>query len=211
MVVTPPNPKLIAFVDGQNLYHAAREAFGYTWPNYDVLALARTISSQHGWPLQQVRFYTGVPSAGDDPFWHGFWANKTAAMGGQGLYVFCRELAYQNRIIKLPDGTTHSVLIGTEKGVDVRIAIDIVRLAHNRAYDVALLFSQDQDLSEVADEIRVIAREQDRWIKVASAYPTSPASQTKRGIERTDWIKIDRTTYDACLDPRDYRAKQIGI
>jgi hypothetical protein len=28
-----------------------------------------------------------------------------------------------------------------------------------------------------------------------------------RGINGTDWIKIDRATYDACLDARDYRPK----
>ena len=27
--------RAFAFVDGQNLYFAAREAFGYTYPNYD--------------------------------------------------------------------------------------------------------------------------------------------------------------------------------
>jgi hypothetical protein len=29
-----------------------------------------------------------------------------------------------------------------------------------------------------------------------------------RGIDRTDWIQVDRETYDACLDPRDYRPKR---
>ena len=33
--------RAVAFVDVQNLYHAAREAFGYTYPNYDVSALLR--------------------------------------------------------------------------------------------------------------------------------------------------------------------------
>jgi hypothetical protein len=99
-------------------------------------------------------------------------------------------------------------LVGQEKGVDVRLALDIVRLAHRRVYDVAVVFSQDQDLSEVADEVRVIAQEQDRWIKMASAFPASPTSRNKRGINRTDWIQLDRATYDACLDPRDYRPKR---
>jgi uncharacterized LabA/DUF88 family protein len=71
----------------------------------------------------------------------------------------------------LADGTTQTLLSGEEKGVDVRIALDVIRLAHQREYDVALIFSQDQDLSEVAEEIWVIAREQDRWIKVACAFP----------------------------------------
>jgi len=107
----------------------------------------------------------------------------------------------------LRDGSTRSILIGEEKGVDVRLALDAVRMAHRREYDVALILSQDQDLSEVAEEIRSIAREQARWIKIASAYPTSPSSPNRRGIDKTDWIRIDRTTYDACLDRRDYRRR----
>jgi len=97
-------------------------------------------------------------------------------------------------------------LTGVEKGIDVRIAVDVIRLAHKGTFDVALLFCRDQDLSEVADEIREIARDQKRWIKIASAYPYSPVSRM-RGIDKTDWIKLDRATYDACLDTRDYRPK----
>jgi len=40
MPQAPANPRAIAFVDGQNLFNAAKEAFGYTYPNYDVLKLA---------------------------------------------------------------------------------------------------------------------------------------------------------------------------
>ena len=36
----PPAKRAVAFVDGQNLFHAAREAFGNSYPNYDVSALA---------------------------------------------------------------------------------------------------------------------------------------------------------------------------
>jgi len=89
--------------------------------------------------------------------------------------------------------------------VDVRLALDVVRGALRADYDVALIFSQDQDLSEVADEIRAIAVQQDRWIKVASAFPASPTSANKRGIEKTDWINIARAEYDRCIDPNDYR------
>ena len=95
--------------------------------------------------------------------------------------------------------------MGQEKGIDVRIALDIIRATLQNACDVCLVFSQDQDLSEVADEVRIIAREQGRWIKMASAFPVSPTAKNTRGINGTDWIKIDRKTYDACIDPNDYR------
>lgn len=39
----PPIKRAIAFVDGQNLFHAARHAFGYTFPNYDVKKLAQAV------------------------------------------------------------------------------------------------------------------------------------------------------------------------
>jgi hypothetical protein len=128
-------------------------------------------------------------------------------MGRDGVITFSRSLRYRNQTIRLPDGREHTMLVGQEKGIDIRIALDVVRLAHERVFDVAVVFSQDQDLSEVADEIRVIAREQDRWIKIVSAFPVSPTATNRRGINKTDWIEIDRAMYDACIDPRDYRPK----
>ena len=206
----PPEPavkRAIAFIDGQNLFHAARESFGYPYPSYDVSALAMAVSQAQGWARSQTRFYTGIPDPNDDPFWHSFWSAKLAVMGRQDVHLFARSLRYRNRVVNLADGTKHTFLAGEEKGIDVRIALDIIRLAHREEFDVALIFSQDQDLSEVADEIRAIAGEQNRWIKVASAFPFSPTTRNRRGIEKTDWIKVDRVTYDACLDRRDYRPK----
>jgi hypothetical protein len=53
----------------------------------------------------------------------------------------------------------------------------------------------------------LIAAEQGRWIKMTSAYPYSPTSMV-RGINKTDWIPLDRATYDKCLDARDYQPKR---
>lgn len=44
----PPVKRTVVFVEGQNLYHAAREAFGYTCPNYDVVALAKQVCKGQG-------------------------------------------------------------------------------------------------------------------------------------------------------------------
>ena len=208
MASEPAIKRAVAFVDGQNLFYAAKIAFGYPYPNYDILPLATAICQQQGWQLSDVRFYTGIPDATDNAFWNHFWTAKLAQMGRDKIAVFSRPLRYRNQTVRLPGGKTHTFLVGSEKGVDVRIAIDVIRLAHRGAFDVALVLSQDQDLSEVADEIRVIGREQNRWIKIASAFPTSPAFKNTHGIHRTDWIKIDRAAYDACIDPRDYRPKK---
>ena len=209
MPVEPLVKRVVTFIDGQNLYHATRESFGYTYPNFDVKSLSQKICQTKGWNLTQVRFYTGVPDKSDDSVWNHFWVAKMRVMSWQQVVVFSRSLRYRNQRIKLPDGTDHTFLVGVEKGIDVRIAIDVIRMAHHNEYDVALIFSQDQDLSEVAQEIRTISQEQDRWIKVACAFPNSPTTLNRRGIEKTDWILIDRATYDSCLDKRDYRPKSL--
>ena len=85
------------------------------------------------------------------------------------------------------------------------VRLYISELRHQ--FDVALIFRQDQDLSELGSLIRQVAGFQNRWIKIASAFPDSPAAPNRRGINRTDWCPIDKPVYDACIDPRDYRPK----
>ncbi len=207
MPVEPPVKRVVAFIDGQNLFYAAKKAFGYRFPNYDPKALAERITAARGWTLSQTFFYTGIPAPTDNAFWNHFWAAKLAVMGTRGIRTFCRSLRYRNQTVRLPGGGTTTILVGEEKGVDVRLALDVVRMAREDRYDVALIFSQDQDLSEAADEVRAISIQQGRWIKVACVFPLSPTTENRRGINGTDWITIDRATYDACLDPNDYRPR----
>ncbi len=63
MPKAPAAPRAIAFFDAQNLFNAAKEAFGYSYPNYDVLRLAHEVASAGGWSLVETRFYTGIPDA----------------------------------------------------------------------------------------------------------------------------------------------------
>ena len=86
----PPEPfskRAIAFIDGQNLFHAVRDAFGYNHPNYDVSALAYAIGKAQCWRILQTRFYTGLPEPEHDAQWHSFWSRKLGVMGRQGVFV----------------------------------------------------------------------------------------------------------------------------
>lgn len=208
MSIEPPHKKVVTFFDGQNLYKAAEEAFEVRFPDYDPLLLSTKICQQRDdWSLHEIRFYTGIPPKDRDEFWHGFWARKLAQMGKQGIVVFKRHLRYRRKEIHFGHGGSIGAEIAQEKGIDVRIAIDVIRLALHGVYDVAVIFSQDQDLSEVADEIRSIAAERERWIKICSAFPVSPrrSKNNCRGINKTDWIEIDEQLYKSCVDKRDYR------
>jgi hypothetical protein len=141
-----------AEAEAENLYRSAKTAFGYHYPNYDVHALAHATCARQGWRLDHVQFYTGIPGIADNPFWNHFWTAKFAQMGRQGIQVFWRPLRYRNESVRLPDGPEVTVLVGREKGVDVRLALDAVHLAQDRSHHLRRLPrpprlpAQDQNL-----------------------------------------------------------------
>ena len=197
-MIEPSNKRVSFFIDGQNLFYAVKEAFGYQYPNYDVKKLSRCVCQKQGWgePVS-IHFYTGMPEKNKSPQWHGFWRRKLDEMKNHGVSVFSRRLVYS--------GSSHPEFIGREKGIDVRLALDVIREISEDICNIAVIFSQDQDFSEVAKDVRAIARREKRWIKIASAFPFNPECYNPRGINDTDWIKIDKKMYDECIDPKDYR------
>jgi hypothetical protein len=76
----PPEPaekRIVAFFDGQNLFHSAQRAFAHSYPNFDAKRLAAAAcATRQNWRLTGVRFYTGVPSLRYDPAMRGFWDAK---------------------------------------------------------------------------------------------------------------------------------------
>jgi NYN domain len=124
-----------------------------------------------------------------------------------GIVVTTRPIRYRTETI-IQDDVEQIHTTPQEKGVDVRLALDIVSRARTKQFDVAVVYSQDQDLAEVVEEVREISIEQDRWIGVACAFPSGPSATASRGIDKTKWFRMDQAFYDACLDPHDYRPKK---
>jgi uncharacterized LabA/DUF88 family protein len=204
-IAEPAEKRAIAFFDGQNLFRHAKTAFGHIHPNYDPKKLFGAICLEKGWKSQGVRFYTGIPGTSGDPMWQAYWSNRLLQMRRAGIMVTSRELRYHEVQSVQPDGTTKTEKVAHEKGIDVRLALDVVRLARQKQYDVGVIFSQDQDLAEVVAEVKEIAGEQFRWIKIVSAYPSGPNATSSRGITGADWLPIIQGVYDQNLDPKDYR------
>ncbi len=199
-----------AFIDGQNLFYAVREKFGYTYPNYDVRKLAEHVTqAEPDRVLARVHFYTGLHAQAEDAFWHGFWSRKILAMQHAGIQVFHRPLKYAEIKVPLPTGGSKILRRGREKGVDVRLALDLVGMARRREYDTAIVFSQDSDLEEAVKEVYEIRRELGTWLKVECAFPLGISAQRPRGLDATQWRPIDRATYDRCIDPTDYRPPRV--
>lgn len=183
--------RTIIFIDGQNLYHGARRAWvlttpvpssPYAWPSYDVEKLANALVARvPGRTLSEIRFYTGVPNPvlGDqERFWHGFWSNKLRYLRSRGIYV------YRGRVN--PGGQ--------EKGVDVSIATDLVRLTYEQQYEAAIIVSQDWDFGPAVRLAKNIAHAQGRSLIFESAFPVGPGVLSRRGIPGTTWIHIDKAT-----------------
>lgn len=199
----------MGFFDVQNLFQHAKAAFGHYHPNFDPIKLHNAVCEQHGWAPNLVRFYTGVPDPTRDPMWSGYWNSRVIALKRQRVHVTTRKLRYHDKVVEHPDGTEETITIPQEKGVDVRLALDVVKLARAKSYGVAVIYSQDQDLCEVVEELREISREQERRIKICSAFPDGPAATSKRGIDKTTWIRMDEAFYNKCLDPKDYRPNEF--
>lgn len=212
----PAIKNVMAFFDGQNLFQHAKDAFGHHHPNYDPVKLHKAVCEAKGWRPTLTRFYTGVPNAVESPMWTAYWANRVLALKRAGVHVTTRPLRYRRAAVidhngdpvLEDDGQPVVSVTPQEKGIDVRLALDLVSCARTKQFDIALIFSQDQDLQEVVQEIADIAKEQDRWIRVACAFPGGPNASSGRGIDKTDWFKMDQEFYDKCLDPWDYRPKK---
>jgi hypothetical protein len=204
-------PYSMAFFDAQNLYRHAREAFeapgehSYHHPSFDPLKLHLKVAETLGCKPNLTRFYTGVPNVKDQKMWAGYWANRLLALSRAGVICTSRKLRYHTEVIETENGEQFEFEVAQEKGIDIRIALDLIACARRKEFDVAIIFSQDQDLAEAAIELKDIAKTQGRHIRIVSAYPTSPSASTGRGIDKTDWFKMDKDFYDSCLDPRDYR------
>jgi uncharacterized LabA/DUF88 family protein len=209
MRTKPDVCRVHTFFDGQNLLKAAEKAFGYNFPNFDPFKLSQQITAlEPGRTLETIHFYTGIHDAAENRFWYNFWTNKLNALKRHGAHVVTRVLKYSEQPVEISPGQFKKVRIGREKGIDVRIALDLVRLARLQKYDVAVIFSQDQDLAEAVAEVKEISQELQRWIRIESAFPVGKGKLGRRGIDGTQWRIIDKSLYDLCIDSTDYRPKQ---
>lgn len=185
--------RAVALIDGMNLFFNAKDAFGHRYPNYDVVKLAEAVARQLGCSLIQTRFYVGVPRQNFAPDKHYFWVAKSEAMKQSGAIVYTRPLTRR----RPPQ----------EKGIDLRIGLDALSLAYQGLYDTLIIFSTDQDFTEVPDYVRQVPGLQGRAVRFVSAFPAVEDSRI-RGINGFEHFRIPQRIYDACLDPKDYRGRR---
>ena len=132
--------RLVLFIDYQNAYRRARSVF---FPNpqsgrdghLKPMDLGQLIANRGGtsYTPSEVRVYSGRPDPNIDMRTFSAHRRQSQAWGLSGATVIERELRYlQGR--------------PQEKGIDVALAVDLVRLAIQGDYDVGVVMSTDNDL-----------------------------------------------------------------
>lgn len=149
------SPKVAVFIDWQNTYKTAREAFGLTAlpnerGNFSPFQLARILAAGHrrgtAAELVRVEIHRGLPNSSRDPV--GFGANRRQATawkreGGDLVVPRLRPLRYPPPYAEIQ--------APVEKGIDVQLALAVAETILTDAADVAILFTHDTDLLPVVE------------------------------------------------------------
>ena len=122
--------KVIIFIDGSNFYHDLIKNFGHANINFEKFSIFLTGKNK----LVTVYYYSAPLIQKDNP----------GAYSKQQKFFSSLEKIH-NFNIKL--GRLEKRLNGhpVEKGVDVRLAVDIVTHAYSNIYDLGIIVSGDSD------------------------------------------------------------------
>ncbi|MBU2635196.1 NYN domain-containing protein [Patescibacteria group bacterium] len=139
--------RIILFVDGNNLYHRLKyltaNRKGVSLLTFDFIGFCKWLCKDN--ELVEIRYYIGAVRRQKNNI-------KSEKMYADQQRLFFK-LQRQNvkiilgQLIRHRDGTYH------EKGVDVRLAVEMIRLARQDKYDIAYLLSSDTDLVPAVEEV----------------------------------------------------------
>lgn len=193
--------RLALFIDAQNTYKGAREAFcsyyaHYTEGQTDPRKLAELIASRgaaDGSPCAatSVRIYTGYPDAYQDPTGYGAYRRQSSFWMTREVDVISRPLRYPYDPTQKPQ----------EKGIDVAISLDIARMALNREFDIGVLFSTDTDLLPAIEFVR---NHCDSDVQMTVAAWRSPTSNKNLSLPGLWCHRLSEGDYRSVSDPTNY-------
>ena len=192
--------RVVVFIDYQNVHGwARRQFFSYgcnpAEGHIDPLRTAQHLCERRRREssLKQVRVYRGRPNPGRQPGSAGANDRQAAAWARSPLVeVVRRNLYYPQDYPTSP---------AVEKGIDVAIAVDMVRLAVRQELDVAILFSSDNDLLPA---IETLMNERLCHVEVAA---WERGHRLRLGDTQSPWChNVNRATFETLRDSSDYSA-----
>ena len=132
---------VIIFIDGSNFYHSLKSSFSRV--NLDIELFCNYLVNNND--LIQINYYTATLNQLD---------NELEYSRQQKYFNYLSKIKrlclYFGRLEKR--NNNHK----TEKGVDVKLAIDLLSLAYNNKYDIAILVSNDSDFVQAVKEVQLL-------------------------------------------------------
>lgn len=136
--------RVIVFIDGNNLYHRLKDRGWKTW--IDMGSLATRVTGSRN--LVQIYYYNSPPPGGKS---HTEKGNAFLAQVKSTPKLIFRPSRLQPSQKSDELGPYQSYV---EKGADTFLTSDMVSLAANNAFDVAIIVSSDGDFEPAAREAK---------------------------------------------------------
>lgn len=207
--MTEQPDRLILFVDYQNAYKSAREAFypsasSHTDGQFNPMALGRLIvemdnatrTDQRRSVLHRVRVYCGLPDPVKDPKGNGARLRQIQLWGRAGVQTMYRPLRNPHGWPTLPE---------QEKGVDVQLAVDVIRMALQGEYQTGVIFSRDTDLRPVLETMEDLRPQLGVRVNVGAWQPDTGRRHSLTIERRRIYCYyIDRNAFRKIEDATDY-------
>jgi len=205
--------KAVLFVDANNWYHNVKKWFKPS--DLDITKVAKMICFDNGLELSEVRWYTSMPSIQDDEL---VYKRQRAFLGSlerRGVRVITRKL---QRLSNDELRTKRKELLDSwdlcnkcrpivsesfmdisdhhqkEKGIDVWIAIDMVKESLQGNIDCCVLISGDADFVPALNLVKDVGKE-----VLVSAVPSGFSNELRQKFR---FLVLGRKKLSACL--RDY-------
>jgi uncharacterized LabA/DUF88 family protein len=190
-LLRPPPQRVVAYIDGFNLYHGLRSKFGrrYLWLDLEALMRQHIRANQR---LERVYYFTASVR------------DNAAALARQSQYLgaletHCRSV--RTVMGRFQEKTVRCRKCGRqwktyeEKETDLNIGLQLLDDAHYGGLDVALVVSADSDLCAV---VRVVKKFDPR-VRIIALFPPD---------RRSDELRQAVDGYRA-LSERDFRRSQL--
>ena len=151
--VTTIMARSFVFIDGNNFYFKLKELSSriegvYALLDFDFTRFTRWLAQPN--ECEQVRYYIGaLKRQRSNEKSEKMYADQQRLIGRLQQQ---RVTVIFGQLIRHPDRTFH------EKGVDVRLAVEMIRFAREDAYDTAYLLSSDTDLVPAVEEVRSLGK-----------------------------------------------------
>ncbi len=138
--------RVAVFIDGSNFYNGLRDNVGRM--DVDFYRFGERLAEMAGGQLLRIYYYNAKVDPEFDPDNHEKQQRFITHLAHTPhLTLRLGKLVYYQ--VRSDDNTRKHYAV--EKGLDVKLALDLVKLAVNRACEVAVIVSGDKDLSEVVE------------------------------------------------------------